>query len=312
MPLRRAALCSEPICARTETGLDASIAGFPPSMPRDAERGQTMIFVLLILGFFLLAAAGFAVDFANLWFHRQTAQNVADAACTAGAMDMLIDSTSSVTSQGGFTPGTAFSCSTTSSAAPCEYAGLNGFTAGGLIAGAPSRQVNVTFPASVPGVPPCTGTPPPPICSVSSGISAHPYIQVNAIDRVQIFFTGLVTGKHTVDVGAVASCGLVFSSSPVPILVLDPNNAPGTFDLKGTPHVVIYGGPQRGIQVNSSSSTAATGGGHVDTSQGGPNLSGSDFGVFGGPSSSCCNFVGGSTGNWLQPASPLSDPLAQL
>ena len=47
------------------------------------------MFLLLILGTFLLASVGFAVDLSSMWFHRQAAQSAADAACVAGAMDML-------------------------------------------------------------------------------------------------------------------------------------------------------------------------------------------------------------------------------
>ena len=48
------------------------------------ERGQTTIIVVLALGIFLLGAAAFGTDIANLWYHRQAAQTAADAACTAG------------------------------------------------------------------------------------------------------------------------------------------------------------------------------------------------------------------------------------
>ncbi len=58
----------------------------------------------------------------NLWFHRQTAQNAADAACTAGAMDMMLYAEGLQTGHQGFTPGTAFRCSAGSTAAPCQYA----------------------------------------------------------------------------------------------------------------------------------------------------------------------------------------------
>ena len=88
--------------------------------PREArsrlgsERGQTSIIVILALSVFLLGAIGFAVDIANLWFHRQSAQNAADAACTASAMDMLMAAEiasprGTETSWGNFTPSTSVS-----------------------------------------------------------------------------------------------------------------------------------------------------------------------------------------------------------
>src|SRR5258708_38573491 len=71
--------------------------------PRRCESGQVMLFVLLGLGLFLIGAMAFAIDMSNLWFNRQAAQTAADAACTAGAMDMLVDYTNGTTGQGGFT-----------------------------------------------------------------------------------------------------------------------------------------------------------------------------------------------------------------
>ncbi len=53
------------------------------------ESGQAAVFLVLAMGIFLIGGVGFVVDGANLWFHRQSAQTAADAACTAGAMDLL-------------------------------------------------------------------------------------------------------------------------------------------------------------------------------------------------------------------------------
>src|SRR5260370_38103544 len=99
---------------------------------RRRESGQVMLFVLLGLGLFLIGAMAFAIDMSNLWFNRQASQTAADAACTAGAMDMLVDYTNGTTNQGGFsvsgTP-TVVDCSTSANqaTAPCKYATLNGF-----------------------------------------------------------------------------------------------------------------------------------------------------------------------------------------
>jgi len=35
------------------------------------ESGQTMLFVLLGLGIFLIGAMAFAIDVSNMWFNRQ-------------------------------------------------------------------------------------------------------------------------------------------------------------------------------------------------------------------------------------------------
>src|SRR6476660_4088604 len=77
---------------------------------RPGEAGQAILFVMLALGLVLLGAVAFSVDMGNLWFHRQSAQSVADASCTAAAMDLLFSATGGGAS-GGFTPGTSFSCS---------------------------------------------------------------------------------------------------------------------------------------------------------------------------------------------------------
>ena len=90
------------------------------------QAGQASVFLLLILGTFLLASVGFAVDLSNMWFHRQAAQSAADAACVAGAMDMLYLNNGTITSSPAFTVGTAGDCSSSSAAALCQYAQFNG------------------------------------------------------------------------------------------------------------------------------------------------------------------------------------------
>jgi len=276
------------------------------------ESGQTMLLVLLALSLFLLGVVGFAVDFGYLWFHRQAAQTAADAACTAGVMDMLSGATGGTPSSG-FTPGTAFNCSAASSASPCLYAKKNGIDAtAGLVVGQASSEVGVTFPSSVSGLPACsTGTGAPPICNASS-FTANPFMQVNVTDRVPTFFSGLISGSRTVDVGAQATCAVVFSSAPIPLLILDPRNESSVTN-NGNFQITIEGGPQRSIQVNSSSSSAVNisgVSGNFDLSHGGPNNTGSDFGVTGNESAT--NYTGGSTGTWLSKSGAISDPFAQI
>src|SRR5438876_7091640 len=94
---------------------------------RSSEHGQALVFVVLALALFFLAAGAISVDMSNLWFHRQAAQNAADSACTAGAMDLLVDAQGLQTGHQGFTNGTAFNCTTGSTAAPCQYAAKNGY-----------------------------------------------------------------------------------------------------------------------------------------------------------------------------------------
>src|SRR5713101_5331181 len=137
---------------------------FTKTAKRKPESGQAMLFTLLGLGIFLIGAMAFAIDISNMWFNRQSAQTAADAACTAGAMDLLVDATIGTTNQGGFTAGTAFDCNTSQTPAPCQYATLNGFSSS-IAAGSTAlgNNVSVDFPATVTGVttPPATVAPNP-------------------------------------------------------------------------------------------------------------------------------------------------------
>src|SRR5437764_13421117 len=141
--------------------------------PLSRQEGQAAVFLLLGLGIFLIGGVALGVDMANLWFHRQSAQNAADAACTAAAMDMVNDA-NGATSSGGFTLGTGFNCSAHSSYAPCQYAAFNGYAASGLSSG-PSTEVAISFPASIPGVQSCTASPTPSICT-STGFPANAFV----------------------------------------------------------------------------------------------------------------------------------------
>lgn len=270
------------------------------------QSGQTTVLVLTVLGIFLLGLVAFAVDYAHAYYRRQNAQGAADAACTAGIMDLLANSTGN--SLGNFptgSPPAAFQCSANTTTAACKYAALNGYSAVGLTANTPSDDVKISFPSSVPGI-----TPPP------SGLAPTPFLQVDVTDRSPTWFAGLVTGSRTVDVGAKAVCALQQAKAPVPIIVLNPtcNQA---FDVSGSASVSIIGGPSRSIQVNSNNQSCAagttsgngcTGSGTIDLSQGGPTFNGGSFGVFGAPTSAPSGFNGGTLpGKWT-PAAPIGDP----
>ena len=77
-------------------------------------------------------------------------QNAADAACTAGAMDLLVDAQGGATGHQGFVNGAAFNCTVGSAAVPCQYAAKNGYISNNAT---PGNLVSVSFPASVTGVP---------------------------------------------------------------------------------------------------------------------------------------------------------------
>jgi hypothetical protein len=268
------------------------------------DEGQVSILVVLAVGTCLLLFAGFGVDMTNLFFHRQTAQNAADAACVAAGMDMLLNNTTGA-SMGGFTPGTGYNCTTSSTDAPCKYAALNGYTSPGLTAGTESNLVAVSFPSSVPGAVNPN--------SIVSGFVSTPFVQVNVTDRVRTYFSSLISSSQTQDVAAIAKCGLQLTQEPVPILILDPRNETSV-TLNGAFTLDIYGGPPRSVQINSSSSSAYVPKGCSKSGfnlvNGGPATTGSNIGITGSEAATC--WVPGTTSTWIAPDSPISDPFATV
>jgi Putative Flp pilus-assembly TadE/G-like len=284
--------------------------------PVSREAGQAILFFILVLGLFLLGALCFALDLTNLWFHRQAAQTAADAACVAGAMDLLVDAQGGATGHQGFTTGTGFDCSSVSTSAypVCQYARFNGYDSSN---GTPGNLVSVSFPGAPPGV-----TSPP------TSVASTSIIRVDVLDRTQTFFSGLLSGSTTRNVNAFATCGVVLASAPLPLLVLDPQNpvttpASAALNVQGTPTIKIIGGPSQSIQVNSFRNASSCGQSNcannlpwgtasIDLSHGGPNGTGSDMGLYGGPVNAPSGFVPGSTGHWVSPSAPISDPFAQV
>jgi hypothetical protein len=123
-------------------------------------------------------------------------------------------------------------------------------------------------------------------------------------------------GQTTSTASAVAEAAIVNPSSMAPLLITHPTMA-NALSLGGNSAITVCGGPSRSIQVNSSS-TAAVIGGTYDLSKAGPHDSGgcttgtgADFGVFGGVSA-LGGLKLGSTGKYLQPASPVLDPYAGI
>jgi hypothetical protein len=265
-----------------------------------SQRGQTFLIIAVFISFFLLAVMGLATDYGQVWAHRQIVQAAADAACQAGAADVLLKFQDPTVSSAypqvnlGWV-GTAYDCSTNTGSSPCKYASLNGYS---------GSNVSVSFPgkpASAPAIPPGF-----------TSLPAKPYIQVSITDPVPMFFTKLLSSTNTFNIAAKAICGVVAVNAPVPITVLNPTNT-GTLSMGGsTSSIAIYGGPQKSIQVNSHSGTALSVGGVVNLSKAGPNFTGGDIGVFGGPATKPAGVNVGSTGNYLDPAAPIGDPFASV
>lgn len=264
------------------------------------EDGQAIVLVALAMGIFLLGAIGLAVDGSTLYSHRQMAQAAADAAAQAGIMSIFDGTNGTGTAKFTDTPGTSFTCTTTDAETPCVYARANGFGASA------SDTVTVSFPTSASGV-------------ALSGSDPTNLIRVSVARDVNTTLMRLL-GSNVTTVRAAATAAIVSVVAPVPILVTHPT-LPGSLSMNGTPDVKICGGPDRSIQVNSSSTTAnsTVGNSTIDLSKAGPldtngtctTGTGADFGVWGGPSTPPFTFDAGTKpGKYLPKASPIQDPLA--
>jgi len=267
-----------------------------------SEEGQTFIPIVVMIAVLLLGMLGVAIDYSQLWAHRQMAQGAADAACEAGAADLYLKAIDpAAAGVGGLQTfnwiGTAFDCSTSPGTPPCSYASANGYPGPTV----PGSTVNVTFPTTL--APTIPDLPAP-------FTTANPYIQVTVTDSVPMTFTRLLSPNPTVIINAKAVCGLVPVNMPAPLVILH-TTAAGSLSVGGASKITVFGGPQRSVQVNSSAA-AAVSVGSVDLSQGGPSDSGSDFGVFGGPQTQPGSILLGSTGHYISPALPLGDPFATV
>lgn len=268
------------------------------SQRASSQKGQSFIIIMMFVGLFLLAMVGVASDYSQVWAHRQMAQAAADAACQAGAADLYLDAIDpSAPGTGGIgsfswiaKAGTgSFTCSSNSGSPPCVYASLNGYS---------GSNVAVSFPTSLPNVNPLPS---------AFGTVNTPYIQVTITDQVPMTFTRMVSSNNTVSISAKAGCGVLPVAVPVPLVILH-KTASASLSLSGSPVIDVFGGPQRSIEVDSDSPTAFGAGGTVNLSQGGPNNTGSDFGVFGGATANPGNVSLGTSGHYLSPASPIGDP----
>lgn len=278
---------------------DANLALTVPVPPESRESGQASIALVLMLSLFLLGLFGFAVDLTNIWFHRQAARAASDAACQAGAMDMLASAASVAPPAAGFTSGTASNCVDTSAATMCSYAKANGYAGAGLNANTASNSVSWTFPASV--------------ANVTSGAGVYPFLQLVISENVQTYFLSLMTASRFLNINVSTTCGVISITDSPPMVILNPTIA-GALNSAGNAAMKIVGGPYRSIQVNSPNSSAITWGssGALDLSSGGPKNTGSDVGIVGGPSTPPSLFNGGSTGYWRTPDSPIPDPFGSV
>lgn len=271
---------------------------------RRNESGQAAMLMALILGFFGVAILGFAVDLTNMYFHRQSARAAADAACQAGALDILAGQAGVSMTTAGFTTGVASNCVSSPGATMCSYASANGYPGAGLSTSAESNAVSWTFPATAGDVPATAG---------------NTYMKVNIAESVRSYFMSLITLSKYQTLNTACTCGVVQVKAAAPMVVLHPTMK-GSFNYSGGGALYIVGGPQRGLQVNSSNAQAISWAASaiINLSKGGPAHTGSDVAIVGGPSTiptvggSTTGFSGGTTGSWKSSVLPVSDPFAAV
>ena len=191
------------------------------------------------------------------------------------------------------TAGSCGACDSTTSTM-CRYAAFNGYCGNGT-----NPTVSWSFPTSVSGVSPPSG----------AGV-IFPFLKVVVKEKARPYFAPLVGANKYTTVGASATCATAAINGAPPLVVLNPT-ATNSLSISGSSTLQIVGGSPRNVEVNSSA-TSAIYGGNIDLSKGGPSYTGGDLGVLGGPSSAPSGFMPGSTGHWLSPAAPTSDPFRSV
>jgi hypothetical protein len=264
-------------------------------MRRRKQAGQALILVVVGVGLVLAGAMGLAIDTSQLYGQRQMAQAAADSAAQAGIMTIFSGTVSNTTLNT-----SAYSCTNgTDTTTPCYYARKNGFAT----TTTSTDSIAISYPNSVPGV-----------ANLSTDFSPN-IIHVLISRPVKATFLGML-GAGATTVKASATAAILTASSPVSIAVLHPNLTSAAALQLGDANttVLITGGPQRAVQVNSRAATAfsANANSDVDLSTAGPNGTGADFGSFGGPSSAGSWLNLGTTGHFVQPNPPVQDPFRNV
>ena len=177
------------------------------------ESGQVMVLILLAMGLFLLGAAAFSVDMANLWFHRQSAQN-ARGCCMYGRCDGHIGQSLRGSQSPGVYIGSPFDCKDSANV-PCKYAAFNGYDG--------QTPPGTRFPSRFRRTAQVKGVPSPSVPDTTFVPNA--FMRVDVLDHVQTYFLGLLTGTRTQDVRSFAVCATVLATSPIPIVVLHPTQS---------------------------------------------------------------------------------------
>lgn len=255
--------------------------------PTDQEKGQAILLVVVAMSIFLIGALGLAIDGSQLYVQRTMAQAAADAAAESGAMSIFNGTNTGANAFGS----AAFNCGIADARTPCTYARMNGYGA------ATTDTVAIDFPASVPGV----------VLSPSDPVKA---VHVVVTRNLPTSFIAML-GAASIPIKAASTAAIVSVASPTPIVVTHPTLQDSLL-MNGSTTLTITGGPIRSIQVNSNHPTSAISTAAINLSAAGPNGTGGDFGVFGAPSTKPASINIGTTGHYIQPSSPIQDPLATL
>jgi Flp pilus assembly protein TadG len=273
------------------------------------ERGAALLLVTVSMAA-MLATVGLAIDAGQLYVTKQAAQAAADAAAQAGVMDMY--------------NGTGGDNGLASAKA---YAKLNGFDPA-------AYTVQVSWP-DCSKLAWCKG-------HVKVDNSTPNLIQVTVSKPVTLTFLGVLNivglGLANPTVSATAYAAISYAPAAIPIVVTHPHLV-DALQANGGTQITIAGGPTRSIQVDSDGTINSNG--HsastpeavlihnnaiVNLSQAGPNHTGADFrtrgpATFGsgtntsyiGPTNNCpASLCLGTSGNYLQPASIITDPFWNL
>jgi hypothetical protein len=254
---------------------------------RQGIRRKGSVLLLIVVGLTaLFGIVGLALDVGQMYVTKQLAQAAADAAAQSGVMD-LYNGTNTGTNL--FGPG-VYPCPTTGGVAPCKYAQMNGFNTA-------SDTVTLNFNGS---------------CTTPSGATlSSDTVNVICVTVSRVVNTTFmrVLGTNSSTVTARATAGILSTSTAVPIAILHPTLQELSISNNST--ITIKGGIQRSVQVNSSADPAFSDG-TIDLSLAGPNGTGGDFAVVGGPTTSPGGISLGSTGHYVSHASAIQDPLGKV
>ena len=272
------------------------------------QKGQAVMLVLVAMGIFMFGAMGLAIDTGTLYFHQRMAQAGADAAAIASIMSVF-QGTNSVGATGHFdaSVGTHACADQGAVAIPCSYGVGHNFA----LADVSYQALAATSPSWV---------------STEPGGSANE-IKVTITRDVPNTLMRMVGAGATTKIKATATAAIWQVFAPIPILVLHPSKD-GALSTNGNLSVIICGGPQQSIQINSTSASALSmvGGSKINLESAGPGAtvtsgcgapahgSGGDLGIFGPvPDPGTSTYLRGTRpGQYVQPSSPIQDPLATV